>query len=59
MKQFLEGLQKIEESSRKYTADTLLSIANIFANRGRGKKDGGKKITIRLKVKTVTKRFLF
>ena len=38
MKQFLEGLQKIEESSRKHTADTLLSIANIFANRGRGKK---------------------
>eukprot|EP00112_Aurelia_sp_Birch-Aquarium-sp1_P021699 Seg5905.1 transcript_id=Seg5905.1/GoldUCD/mRNA.D3Y31 product="hypothetical protein" protein_id=Seg5905.1/GoldUCD/D3Y31 len=38
MNQFLEGLQRIEESSRKHTADTLLSTANIFANRGRGKK---------------------
>ena len=38
MKQFLEGLQKIEESSRKHTADTLLSIANVFANGGRGEK---------------------
>ena len=40
MKQFLEGIQKIEESSRRHTADTLLGIANIFAKERHGRRGG-------------------
>lgn len=42
MTQFIEGMQKIEESSRKHTADTLLCVANLFA-KGRHGKRGGKR----------------
>lgn len=34
MKEFLDGIKEIEESSRKYTADTILSVAKIFADKG-------------------------
>ena len=38
MKLFLEGIQKIEENSRKHTEDTLVKIAQIFAEGKRRKK---------------------
>lgn len=37
---FLDGIQKIEENSRKHTEDTLVKIAQIFAEGKRRKKRG-------------------
>ncbi|XP_065065190.1 uncharacterized protein LOC135691266 [Rhopilema esculentum] len=38
MKLFLEGIEKIEEKSRKHTEETLLKIANIFTRQKKKKK---------------------
>ena len=38
MKLFLEGIEKIEEKSRKHTEETLLKIANIFTRRKKKKR---------------------
>ena len=40
MKQFLEGMQKIEQSSTRHTADTLLGIANVLAKERHGRRGG-------------------
>ena len=33
MKEFLDGVRDIEERSRKYKADIILSVAKMFANK--------------------------
>ena len=39
MSRFLEGMQRIEESSRKHTSDVLLQVAELFAKRNRKEHD--------------------
>ena len=39
MSHFLEGMQRLEEISRKHTSDVLLQVAELFAKRNRKEHD--------------------
>ena len=56
MKQFLEGMKEIEESSRRFTAETLLGVAKIFAD---SRKDSGDKKGTGKSLRKVTEYKLF
>ncbi len=45
MKQFLDGMKEMEESSRRHTTETLLGIAKLFADKRKRKREGSESDT--------------